>query len=117
LTDALAARVADPFADRERAGFRDAELALLRALPRLRAESAESALAGLREHFDADADRGEIGQIVYAYGMYKGLHSANAALGVEILDERGIPLSERAGFSVVTQEDGRFARRSDFDLP
>jgi hypothetical protein len=112
LTDAMAARVHDP----EGAGFTDAELALLRALPLLRAESADRAIAELAPHFDVGEDRGEIGQIVHAYGMYRGLHSTLAVLGAEILDAEGRPLSEREGFGVVTDSSGRFHARGDFEL-
>lgn len=111
LGDDLAARVTDP----EGAGFTDAELAVLSALPLLGADTAEAAIATLREHFDTPDDRGEIGQIVHAHGHYRGMHATMAALGVEILDEDGHPLSERSGFSVVTMDDGRFVARADFD--
>jgi len=109
----MAARVHDP----EGAGFTDAEQALLRALPLMKAETALLALDALRGHFDVGEDRGEIGQIVYAYGMYRGLHTANAVLGVEFLDADGRPLSERPGFGVVTMSDGSFRARSEIDLP
>jgi len=109
----MAARVLDP----EGAGFTAAELALLRALPLMKAETALLALDGLRGYFDVGKDRGEIGQIVYAYGMYRGLHAANAVLGVEFLDSNGRPLSEQPGFSVVTMADGSFKARAEVDLP
>jgi hypothetical protein len=113
LTDAMAARVHDP----EGAGFTEAELALLRALPLLRAETADLAIAELAPHFDVGADRGEIGQIVHAYGMYRGLHGTLAVLGAEILDDTGRPLSEGTGFGVVTRADGTFLPRGDVELP
>lgn len=90
---------------------------MLRALPLLGHESAERALEQLREHFDVDADRGEIGQIVHAYGLYRGLHTTMAALGAEILDDGGRPLSERPGFGVVTMDDGSFRPRGEVPLP
>jgi len=105
----MAARVHDP----EGAGFSEAELALLRALPLMRAESADQAIAALAHHFDV----GEIGQIVHAYGMYRGLHGTLAVLGAEILDADGQPLSEREGFGVVTRADGSFLARGDVELP
>ncbi len=105
----MAARVHDP----EGAGFDAPELALLKALPLLRAETADAGLAALREHFD----EGEIGQIVHAHGMYRGLHGAMAVLGAEILDGEGRPLSQRSGFGVVTRADGRFVARDDVELP
>ncbi len=101
--------------DPEGAGFREAELAVLRALPLLKAETAELALEELRPYFDVGADRGEIGQIVHAYGLYRGLHATLAVLGAEILDDEGRPLSEREGFGVVTRDDGTFVPRSEFD--
>lgn len=110
LTDELAARVGDP----EGAGFTPAELAVLRALPLLGAGTADSAIAMLRDHFDTPDDRGEIGQIIHAHGLYRGMHTTMAALGVEILDDEGRPLSERPGFGVVTMDDGRFVARDDF---
>ena len=113
LTDELAARVPDP----EGAGFSAAELAVLRALPQMRAETAELAIAELRSHFDQGADRGEVGQIIHAYGMYRGLHTTMAVLGAEILDAEGRPLSERVGFGVVTMDDGTFQSRSEVALP
>ena len=103
--------------DPEAEDFTDAERALLRALPMLGAETAELALEELRQHFDVEEDRGEVGQIVHAWGLYRGLHSAMAALGAEILDDRGQPLSEREGFGVVTTDDGRFVARTEVDLP
>ncbi len=96
--------------------FTEAECALLRALRLMGEGAGEEAIDALRPHFDVDGDQGEIGQIVYAYGMYRGLHTANAALGVEFLDADGTPLRDRPGFSVVTTADGRFAARQDFDL-
>ena len=102
--------------DPEGAGFSAAEEALLRALPILRAESADLAVEILREHFDVEEDRGEVGQIIHAYGMYRGLHTAMAALGAEILDDDGQPLSTRSGFGVVTMEDGSFRARDEVDL-
>jgi len=109
LTDELASRVHDP----DGAGFSDAELAVLHALPQMKAELAELALDALKPHFD----EGEIGQIVHAYGMYKGLHTTMAVLGAEILDQDGRPLSEQQGFGVVTMNDGSFRARSEVDLP
>ena len=109
----MAARVLEP----ERAGFTEAELALLRALPLMKAGTALLALDELSGHFDVGSDRGEIGQIVYAYGMYRGLHCANAVLGVEFLDSDGRPLSEQPGFGVVTMADGSFRVRDEVDLP
>ena len=102
--------------DPEGAGFSPAEEALLRALPILRADSADLAIEILREHFDVGEDRGEVGQIIHAYGMYRGLHTAMAALGAEILDDDGQALSERGGFGVVTMEDGSFCPRGEVDL-
>lgn len=97
------------------AGFEPGELALLRALPLLGAGTADLAIDLLRPHFDVDTDRGEIGQILHAYGMYRGLHATMAALGAEILDEDGEPLSEQPGFGVVTMDDGTFVARDEFD--
>ena len=105
LSDELAARVTDP----EGADFRERELAVLQALPRMRAETAESAIKGLRLHFDD----GEIGQIVHAYGMYRGLHATLAALGAEILDADGRPLSDKPGFGAVTRADGSMVPRDE----
>ncbi len=113
LSDELATRVHDP----EGAAFSEAEQAVLRALPLMKAETAELALDALRGHFDVGGDRGEIGQIVHAYGLYRGLHATMAVLGAEILDAEGRPLSERAGFSVVTTDDGRFVPRDEVKLP
>ena len=104
----MAARVHDP----EGAGFEPRELALLKALPQLTAESADAGLASLREHFD----EGEVGQIVHAHGMYRGLHGVLAVIGAEILDGDGRPLSEREGFGVVTRADGSFLARDDVEL-
>ena len=59
----------------------------------------------------------EIGQIVHAYGLYRGLHTSMAILGAEILDAEGHPLSEREGFGVVTRDDGSFAAREEISLP
>ncbi|MFP6655962.1 MAG: hypothetical protein VCB25_10055 [Myxococcota bacterium] len=105
LTDNLAARVTDP----EGAGFREYELAVLRALPLMRAETAEDALGLLRPNFEA----GEIGQIVHAYGMYRGIHATLTVLGAEILDAEGRPLSERRGFGAVTRVDGSMVPRDE----
>ena len=90
---------------------------MLRALPLLEAETALLALDELRAHFDLGEDRGEVGQIVHAYGMYRGLHTTMAILGAEILDDDGRPLSERTGFGVVTMDDGTFKPRSELELP
>ena len=103
----MAARVTDP----EGADFRERELAVLQALPRLRAETAENAIKGLRLHFDD----GEIGQIVHAYGMYRGLHATLAALGAEILDADGRPLSDKPGFGAVTRADGSMMPRAEVE--
>ncbi len=108
MSDDLAARVTDP----EGAGFRDREAAVLRALPQMGSETAESAIAGLRSHFDD----GEIGQIVHAYGMYRGLHATLAALGAEILGVDGRPLSEKPGFGAVTRADGSMVPRDEVEL-
>ena len=105
MSDELAARVTDP----EGADFRERELAVLQALPRLRAETAAPAIDGLRSHFDD----GEIGQIVHAYGMYRGLHTTLAALGAEILDADGRPLSDKPGFGAVTRADGSMVPRDE----
>ncbi|MEM7412046.1 MAG: hypothetical protein AAF430_17595 [Myxococcota bacterium] len=113
LTDALASRVHTP----EGAGFEPAEQAVLEALPLLRAETADAALEILKRHFDQPEDRGEVGQIVHAYGLYRGLHTTLAALGAEILDAEGRPLSEREGFSIVTTDEGHFLARKDVSLP
>jgi len=113
LTDELAARVADP----EGAGFSDAEQALLRALRLMQPETADLAIETLRTHFDVDGDRGEIGQIIHAFGMYRGVHTTLALLGVRILDDAGSPLDPAAGFGVVTMADGRFTPRREVDLP
>jgi hypothetical protein len=78
------------------------------------APTAPEAIAALREHFDTPVDRGEIGQIIHAHGLYRGMHTTMAALGVEILDDDGRPLSDRPGFGVVTTDDGRFVARDDF---
>jgi hypothetical protein len=109
----MAARVRDPAG----AGFSEAELALLRALPLIGAGTAELALEELRGHFDVGGERGEIGQIVHAYGLYRGLHTAMAALGAEFLDSEGRPMSEQPGFGVVTMEDGSFEARDEVPLP
>jgi hypothetical protein len=108
----MASRIRDP----EGAGFTDAELALLRALPLMKAGTAGRAIEELRGHFDVGEDRGEIGQIICAFGMYRGIHSTMAMLGAEIVDDEG-PLSERSGFGVVTMDDGRFLPRDEFELP
>jgi hypothetical protein len=79
----------------------------------LRAETADLAIEELRAHFD----EGEIGQIVHAFGLYRGLHATMAVMGAEILDEAGRPLSEREGFGVVTMDDGTFRARNEVDLP
>ena len=113
LTDDLASRVHAP----EGAGFTPAEEALLRALPLMRGETAELAIEMLGEHFDVGEDRGEIGQIIHAYGMYRGIHTTMAVMGAEILDADGRPLSEQTGFGVVTMDDGSFKARSDVALP
>jgi hypothetical protein len=105
----MAARVHDP----QDAGFREEELALLEALPLLRAETAEFALDRLREFFDDRA----LGQIVHAYGIYRGVHTALAILGAEFVDDEGRPLSERAGFGVVTCDDGSFTPRDRVPFP
>lgn len=111
LTDELAARIA--CGDVDGSGFDEAEQAVLRALPRLVGATTEQAIDTLRPHFDD----GAIGQIVHAYGMYRGLHTTMAAIGAEILADDGTPLSERAGFSVVTRDDGTFVARDEIDLP
>jgi hypothetical protein len=103
--------------DPEGAGFSDAELAVLRALPLMKTDTSDLAIEALRGHFDVGGDRGEIGQIIHAYGMYRGLHATMAVLGAEILDAEGRPLSERPGFGVVTMDDGSFAPRGDLPLP
>ena len=103
--------------DPEGAGFSEAELAVLRALPLMKADTAELAIEALRAHFDVGGDRGEIGQIVHAYGLYRGVHATMAILGAEILDDEGRPLSERPGFGIVTTDDGRFLARSEVELP
>lgn len=113
MTDTLAARIPAP----EGAEFTEAEQALLRALPLLTAEAADRGISILREHFDVPEDRGEVGQIIHAYGFYRGIHSTMAALGAEILDETGKPLSQRPGFGVVTMDDGTFKPRSEFKIP
>ena len=112
LTDELASRVTDP----EGAGFSDAEQALLRGLRLMKAETAELAIETLREHFDVDRDRGEIGQILHAFGVYRGVHTTLALLGVRILDEAGHPLDPADGFGVVTLSDGRFKARHEVDF-
>ena len=83
----------------------------------MKAETAELAIEELRGHFDVDGDRGEIGQIIHAFGMYRGVHSTMAILGAEILDDEGHPLSKRPGFGVVTMDDGRFVPRAEVELP
>ncbi len=85
---------------------------MLQALPQMGSETAENAIAGLRLHFDD----GEIGQIVHAYGMYRGLHATLAALGAEILDGDGRPLSEKPGFGAVTRADGNMVPRDEVEL-
>ena len=82
----------------------------------MKPETADLAIEILGGHFDVGEDRGEIGQILHAYGMYKGLHTTMAALGAEILDEQGNPLSARPGFGVVTMNDGTFKARDEVDL-
>jgi len=79
----------------------------------MKADTAERAIDALAAHFDA----GEIGQIIHAYGMYRGLHSTMALLGAEILDDDGRPLSARGGFGVVTMDDGTFKARDQVPLP
>ena len=103
--------------DPEGAGFSEAELAVLKTLPLLGAETAELAIEALHQHFDVGEDRGEVGQILHAYGFYRGIHATMAALGAEFLDEQGRALSERPGFGVVTMDDGSFRARSDVALP
>lgn len=107
LSDELAARVTDP----EGAGFSEREATVLRALPQMRAETAETAIDGLRSDFDD----GEIGQIVHAYGMYRGFHATLAVLGAEILDAEGRPLSEKRGFGAVTRADGSMVPRDEVE--
>ena len=107
LSDDLAARVTDP----EGAGFREREIAVLQALPQMRAETAANAIEELRSNFDD----GEIGQIVHAYGMYRGLHATLAALGAEIIDAAGQPLSEKPGFGAVTRADGSMVPRDEVE--
>jgi hypothetical protein len=109
LTDELAARVHDP----DGAGFDEAELALLRALPLMKAETAELAIDELRGHFD----EGQIGEIIHAWGMYRGIHATMAVLGAEILDAEGERLSDRPGFGVVTMDDGSMKPRGEVALP
>ena len=99
--------------DPQGAGFDEPELALLQALPLMKAETAELAIEALGRHFD----EGQIGEIVHAYGMYRGLHTAMAVLGAEILDADGERMSKRAGFGVVTMDDGTFKARADVPLP
>ncbi|MCH2169751.1 hypothetical protein MK489_03115 [Myxococcota bacterium] len=113
LSDELAARVHNP----DGADFSGAEQAVLRALPLMAGETAELAIEHLQTHFDVGDDRGEIGQIIHAYGLYRGIHTTMAALGAEILDDHGRPLSEQPGFSVVTLDDGSFKPRSEVPLP
>ena len=113
LTDELAARVLDP----EGAGFEDAELALLRALPLMKPDTIELAVDALKGHFDVGEDRGEIGQILIAYGMYRGMHTALSAMGAAVLDDDGHPLDERDGFGVVTMDDGSSVPRDQLALP
>ena len=103
----------DPKSDDGSAGFREPELALLRALPLMQAETAELAIDALGMHFD----EGQIGEIIHAYGMYRGLHTTMAVLGAEILDAEGERLSDRAGFGVVTMDDGSFKARDEVPLP
>jgi len=107
LTDALAARVHDP----EGAGFSEAEQGLLRALRAMQAGRADAALEELRAHFE----EGCVGQILHAFGLYRGLHTTMALIGAEILDDAGRPLSLREGFGVVTTTDGRFVPRDAFE--
>ena len=113
LTDALASRVTDP----EGAAFSEAERAVLDALPLMGAPTAERAIALLRRHFDQDEERGEVGQIVYAYGLYRGLHATLAALGARMLDAEGRALEPAAGFGVVTTDKGAFLPRDEVELP
>ena len=113
LSDDLAARVRNP----DGADFSESEQAVLRALPLMAGETAELAIEQLQTHFDVASDRGEIGQIIHAYGLYRGIHTTMAALGAEILDDQGRPLSEQPGFSVVTLDDGSFKPRSEVPLP
>ena len=110
LTDELAKRVHDP----DGAGFSEGEEALLHALPLLATQPTD-AIDRLRPHFDRDSDRGEIAQIITAYGMYRGLHLTNAALGVSFVDDEGRPFPVEQGFHVVTMDDGSFQRRADFE--
>ena len=78
---------------------------------------AEIAIEGLREHYDVGDDRGEIGQILHAYGFYRGLPATMAALGAEFIAPDGQRLSERPGFGVVTMDDGSFRARDAVALP
>jgi len=90
---------------------------VLKAFPLLGAETAELAIEELRKHFDVGEDRGEVGQILHAYGFYRGIHATMAALGAEFIDPDGQPLSARPGFGVVTMDDGSFQARADVALP
>jgi hypothetical protein len=112
LTDEMAAKVLDP----DGAGFTEAELAVLRALRLMNADTALLALDELRRHFDVGEDRGEIGQIVYAYASYRAFHSSAAIFGSELLDEDGRPLVDQPGFAIVALTDGTFQDRAEVDL-
>lgn len=79
----------------------------------MKAETAELAIDALKGHFD----EGQIGEIIHAYGMYRGLHTTMAVIGAEILDAEGERLSDRTGFGVVTMDDGTFKARGDVPLP
>jgi hypothetical protein len=98
-------------------GFPPREQTLLQGLARLDAGQHLQAVQVLKVEFDQNEGTGEIGQIIHAHGLYRGLHSTLSAIGAEILDAEGQPLSRLAGFSVVTDAEGGLHPRKDFPAP
>ncbi|MCH2186524.1 hypothetical protein MK280_11705 [Myxococcota bacterium] len=98
-------------------GFAPQEQALLQGLIRLDAGQYLKAVQVLQTEFDQHEAKGEVGQIIHAHGLYRGLHATLAAVGAEILDAEGQPLSRRPGFSVITNADGGLYPRKDFPDP
>ncbi|MAJ62091.1 MAG: hypothetical protein CBC48_20440 [bacterium TMED88] len=95
-------------------GFPPREQALLQGLVKLDAGQHLEAVQVLQTEFDQHDAAGEIGQIIHAHGLYRGLHSTLAAIGAEILDAEGRPLSDLAGFTAVTDDEGGLHPRKDF---
>ena len=98
-------------------GFPPREQTLLQGLARLDAGQHLQAVQVLKVEFDQNEGTGEIGQIIHAHGLYRGLHSTLSAIGAEILDAEGQPLSRLAGFSVVSDEEGGLHPRKGFPAP